>query len=1017
MKRNLRFAVAALLAAVAWLPGGMQAQAPYVPQKTDFGGTAISDLNSFTPSSSDYTLQVEGTVGTAIVVNGGSYNYTPTTSGTVRFVYYKGNLYVYEGSTYMKTLTSGTATVVYPSITSSTVTTSTDELLSNPGFETVGTTITTDKYNFGDPWKTNVTCAAFGIRIGVKNSEKVVVWRGSENSNYFTQSLTSIKANTNYKVQMEQVDGGNATATFNVGLGSTAGGIDYVSSTVVLGNGLNGEKTATFKTPSTIASTVYFSFKNTSTNTASAGSDPVTQLSYISLVEGSIPISGVNSATYLEGTAYAPESTLESGKYLDATNQITNPSFETNSLTGWTQYGSNAMSVAKNSNFAGKVGTYFIEKWTASTVASQKTLADCGVYQSLTSLPSGYYTLSAIAHCVQQSDNSAATGALLYAGTIDNATSVGYDYNYSIVSPEVTDGNLEIGYKMINTTGNWSAIDNFTLKYYTTELSAYQAILTDRLADASALLNNATYVNITGKERTDLSTAITNASTTPTTVADCKTLLTALQSAHIAFANALVSYNAWAAQLTSFPAANYTATQYPYASATKLAAVVTAASFVVTSTSTASEVAAATTTYLKALREAVESNGLAECYSWTTNYTSSITNAKDQTATTGWTIANTCKVGNKTGEPYTLSDGTQSKGYFDTDNWGSAWTLKATQTLSNMPVGTYLFSVMSRCSTNLTSYQLSGNGTTTDMLRKGNSGELFGNGWNDNNVKFTQTTAGDMTLAVTGEALASSWASFSNMRLVRISKDISDASDFSNAEQYTADVVLNRSLKASVWNTICLPFEVSSANLETVFGTGAKVAKFSGVTVSDEGNTKINFTTTDNSIAANQPCLINVPTEGNAWLIQGATVGTGTPSTVSNTGSNTTANLSVTVDMRGNYESLTDVKTAATTAAGSSALPYIVSNGNLYLVDVSTMNLKPFRAYFTVSSTTGGSVKGLDITIDGETTDIEGINMNEQAVSGNIYNLNGQMVRKNASTMEGLQKGVYIVNGKKQIVK
>ena len=36
---------------------------------------------------------------------------------------------------------------------------------------------------------------------------------------------------------------------------------------------------------------------------------------------------------------------------------------------------------------------------------------------------------------------------------------------------------------------------------------------------------------------------------------------------------------------------------------------------------------------------------------------------------------------------------------------------------------------------------------------------------------------------------------------------------------------------------------------------------------------------------------------------------------------------------------------------------------------------------------------------------------------GNVYNLNGQVVRKNATSLEGLAKGIYIVNGKKVSVK
>lgn len=35
----------------------------------------------------------------------------------------------------------------------------------------------------------------------------------------------------------------------------------------------------------------------------------------------------------------------------------------------------------------------------------------------------------------------------------------------------------------------------------------------------------------------------------------------------------------------------------------------------------------------------------------------------------------------------------------------------------------------------------------------------------------------------------------------------------------------------------------------------------------------------------------------------------------------------------------------------------------------------------------------------------------------NIYSINGQLVRRNANTLDNLPKGIYIVNGKKHIVK
>ena len=38
-------------------------------------------------------------------------------------------------------------------------------------------------------------------------------------------------------------------------------------------------------------------------------------------------------------------------------------------------------------------------------------------------------------------------------------------------------------------------------------------------------------------------------------------------------------------------------------------------------------------------------------------------------------------------------------------------------------------------------------------------------------------------------------------------------------------------------------------------------------------------------------------------------------------------------------------------------------------------------------------------------------------VMGTVYNLNGQVVRAGATSLEGLPKGIYIVNNKKYIVK
>lgn len=84
-------------------------------------------------------------------------------------------------------------------------------------------------------------------------------------------------------------------------------------------------------------------------------------------------------------------------------------------------------------------------------------------------------------------------------------------------------------------------------------------------------------------------------------------------------------------------------------------------------------------------------------------------------------------------------------------------------------------------------------------------------------------------------------------------------------------------------------------------------------------------------------------------------------------------------------------------------------------------NTKGFRGW--LQSANGQASKGIEYEINGvvdqvngDATAIEGIEA-EQQHSANIYNLNGQLVRQGATSTEGLPSGLYIVGGKKVVVK
>lgn len=61
-------------------------------------------------------------------------------------------------------------------------------------------------------------------------------------------------------------------------------------------------------------------------------------------------------------------------------------------------------------------------------------------------------------------------------------------------------------------------------------------------------------------------------------------------------------------------------------------------------------------------------------------------------------------------------------------------------------------------------------------------------------------------------------------------------------------------------------------------------------------------------------------------------------------------------------------------------------------------------------------IEGVVEQVNGNATAIDGIESAQQH-SANIYNLNGQLVRQGATSTEGLPSGIYIVGGKKLVVK
>ena len=129
---------------------------------------------------------------------------------------------------------------------------------------------------------------------------------------------------------------------------------------------------------------------------------------------------------------------------------IVNPSFETGSLSGWTN---NGMAPQSNSSFAGKVGTFYAEAWQPNGTRS--------LSQNVTGLPAGTYQLSFNALARGVTSASVTANDKSSAITIEDASNT-----YTIEEITVADdGELAIAYEATGTGAgsSWVAIDNFQL--------------------------------------------------------------------------------------------------------------------------------------------------------------------------------------------------------------------------------------------------------------------------------------------------------------------------------------------------------------------------------------------------------------------------------------------------------------------------------------------------------------------------------------------------------------------------
>lgn len=271
-------------------------------------------------------------------------------------------------------------------------------------------------------------------------------------------------------------------------------------------------------------------------------------------------------------------------------------------------------------------------------------------------------------------------------------------------------------------------------------------------------------------------------------------------------------------------------------------------------------------------------------------------------------------------------------------------------------------------------------------------------------VSFCQSTEEEVRLGVkTEEGNLANWIGCNDMKLYKVAPkaealalDESKAYDV-KADMY-ADVTLQRKLVAGKWNTFCVPFALTAEQIEA--NKLGEVRRLGGMQASGKDIT-LDFGKVD-AVEAGVPYLVKPVGTVTEIKADGVMVSAKQPEAFP-------MNL---VSMTGNY---------GTTTVPQGA--YFINDDMFYLADqADKVSLKGFRAYINVESESPvAGVNRLLIEIDGSVTRVGEVLGNTAEDGGKIvdvFTLSGVKVKvgvKKAEALRGLERGIYIVDGKKVI--
>lgn len=264
-------------------------------------------------------------------------------------------------------------------------------------------------------------------------------------------------------------------------------------------------------------------------------------------------------------------------------------------------------------------------------------------------------------------------------------------------------------------------------------------------------------------------------------------------------------------------------------------------------------------------------------------------------------------------------------------------------------------------------------------------------------------------------------------------------------------ITLKRTFKPNQWTTLSLPFNLTQTEVEQIFGEGTQLIVFDKAKITP-GKIYLTFFYHEiQNVLPGYPYLIRptlVDAKGNKMVSKSESADNTPTYTITGDGDNITLteftvyNKAINPHINqheftsGDYTAKCTPSYCTANVSGNGRNDYskqyengdiFVSenNGTVYISGGQSYG-KGYRSYIDYTGTTTTSAKALSISFsgvedgddNGTTTEIRVTELADDVIEtlgiGGVYNLNGQKV---ADTTRNLPAGIYIVNGRKVVVK